>query len=572
MALIDEILKVPPLDYTSRDYASIRNDLVTNIPFYVEEWTDHNASDLGITLLELVAFMGDVLHFYIDRKAENMFLPPSFSRDAVSKLLKLIDYELSSKTPAQVDLAFSVSEPHSEDIVILEKTSCQTVSSTTSPLIFETLAQAILPAGDLTVMVPAIQGESDGEIVGNSNGTPFQTFKLIGVDIIDNTMMVYIDEGVGEVLWTEVDNLLDLNFSDTSYTTQIDGEGLVTLFFGDNAQGKIPLLGASIRAQYRRGGGTIGNVGAGTIITLNDTIFDVMSEPVSLDVTNPNKASGGEDEETIEHAKRNGPRQLRTLYRAVTPEDFQTLAEQVDGVARAKAIGTGFRDVSVYIAPVGGGIPSIGLKNDVLAYLDQRDIVTTRVTMKDAGYVFVKQAGTVYVLSNYLNDSVEAAVNDAIAAFYDFDNRDFAENVYLSDVYRVIEDVPGVDHVDFTMVSVYPVASYDSWSGGIDGPVLGEVSITETTIVETWVVTFDSPTTFTVEGSTSGLQINTGAIDTAYTSDSAQVSFTITSGLLAPIVGDNLSFKTSKILANVVIQINEIITSAVHALTFTGGA
>src|SRR5438105_13790653 len=49
----------PILD--DRSYQQLRDELVLRIPVYTEEWTDHNASDPGITLLELFAFLGENL-------------------------------------------------------------------------------------------------------------------------------------------------------------------------------------------------------------------------------------------------------------------------------------------------------------------------------------------------------------------------------------------------------------------------------------------------------------------------------------------------------------------------------
>src|SRR6267143_2637597 len=49
----------PTLD--DRSYQQLRDELVRRIPVYAREWTDHNASDPGITLIELFAFLGENL-------------------------------------------------------------------------------------------------------------------------------------------------------------------------------------------------------------------------------------------------------------------------------------------------------------------------------------------------------------------------------------------------------------------------------------------------------------------------------------------------------------------------------
>jgi hypothetical protein len=58
----------PILD--DRSYQQLRDELVRRIPVYTPEWTDHNASDPGITLIELVAFLGENLLFRFNQIPE----------------------------------------------------------------------------------------------------------------------------------------------------------------------------------------------------------------------------------------------------------------------------------------------------------------------------------------------------------------------------------------------------------------------------------------------------------------------------------------------------------------------
>jgi hypothetical protein len=61
-------LPSPILD--DRSYQQLRDELVRRIPIYTPEWTDHNASDPGITLLELFAFLGENLLFRFNQIPE----------------------------------------------------------------------------------------------------------------------------------------------------------------------------------------------------------------------------------------------------------------------------------------------------------------------------------------------------------------------------------------------------------------------------------------------------------------------------------------------------------------------
>src|SRR6185295_2657012 len=58
----------PILD--DRSYQQLRDELVLRIPVYTPEWADHNASDPGITLIELFAFLGENLLYRFNQIPE----------------------------------------------------------------------------------------------------------------------------------------------------------------------------------------------------------------------------------------------------------------------------------------------------------------------------------------------------------------------------------------------------------------------------------------------------------------------------------------------------------------------
>lgn len=61
-------LPSPVLD--DRSYQQLRDELIRRIPIYAPEWTDHNASDPGVTLIELFAFLGENLLYRFNQIPE----------------------------------------------------------------------------------------------------------------------------------------------------------------------------------------------------------------------------------------------------------------------------------------------------------------------------------------------------------------------------------------------------------------------------------------------------------------------------------------------------------------------
>tara|TARA_Y100000310_G_C20694593_1_gene824664 strand:- start:1390 stop:3615 length:2226 start_codon:yes stop_codon:yes gene_type:complete len=97
-------MALPKIDYTSKDFTTIRSDLINLIPQVTNKWTDYNASDLGVVLLELFAYMGDIVNTYIDRIANESYLSTAQSRQSIAELVKMLGYELSPMSAAVGDV------------------------------------------------------------------------------------------------------------------------------------------------------------------------------------------------------------------------------------------------------------------------------------------------------------------------------------------------------------------------------------------------------------------------------------------------------------------------------------
>src|SRR5579883_670657 len=88
-------LPTPILD--DRSYQQLRDELVRRIPVYAPEWTDHNPSDPGITLVELFAFLGENLLYRFNQIPDSTKL----------EFLRLLRIPLRAAVPATGMIALS---------------------------------------------------------------------------------------------------------------------------------------------------------------------------------------------------------------------------------------------------------------------------------------------------------------------------------------------------------------------------------------------------------------------------------------------------------------------------------
>jgi hypothetical protein len=629
---------IPAIDYTSRDEDSIKDEMVRRKPFLTPEWTDDNENDLGMALMNEIVAALSVLHYYTDRAAGEGFSETIIKRESLQKLFffwnipgavpATVDLLMSIPQSLKQDVpipALTQCQTKSEtspvffetdilltlkyELLTADTTGTDTINCDSSGYVVGQLVEinddigtAIqrtiidIPSGtsiklDSTVpsgytvannayvsalngTVAATEGKTVQETLNNSDGTAFQKRRSISKRFIDDSLVLVVNEGGGDTDWDAKETFYESGPTDEDFIWTRKWDDTVAILLGDGAQGKIPNAGATMVLKGREGGGSYGRVGHDTITQINDTIF-VSGTPVSITVTNPEAASGGDDRMDLLTAKVRGPEILKTNDRYISRQDYISGARSVTGVGNANAVrvtqpGAAY-NVAVYIVPAGGGAPSSTLKAAVKAELLAKGSIRVVPEVFDPGFARIQLGGTVYVLANYIQSVVIAAVNAALAEFFAVNNLEFGKAIRESDISRVIDETEGVDYVDITKLTLWPKSadiSLDRWTGNA---TFGDVTVGSNVVAETWRITFLTATTFNVRGSVSGLQTATGVLGSTYLSDTGQVSFTITAGGTPMVIGDNASFRTADYRGNVLVLDNEIATFEKNDLNYSGG-
>jgi Baseplate J-like protein len=481
----------PRIDYTNKDYASLRAALLELASERLPEWTDQSPNDLGVLLLELFASMGDSLFYNQDRIAGESFLETAVERRSVVNLLRLIGYELRPPLAASADLTLLFDKSATAAFTINQFDAFKTTAAVTgTPIDFQyiqatpiTLELKELPfglldaRGTLNVMdknaalpssllsgtaayrvyqsLPVVQIDATvvKEIVASSDGSAGQRYALARAPVVDDTLVVTVNEGGGPAAWTRVPSLLKSLDTDTHYAVRRDENGVVWIEFGDNTYGKAPRRGLNnITADYAVGGGVKGNVPAGAISKV------VTSGTPLTRVLNPKAASGGTEAEGTADAVLRGPQQFRAMGRAVTAADYEALARSF-GVAKVLARSAGWNTIQLIVAPAGGGAPSDTLKDDLRAYLEPKRIMTSLIEIVGPTYVAVHIEADVTVVPQFSTSLVRQQVVNAVDTLLGFDNLQFNQPLYISKLYEVIQDIDGVLFVNIKTFTRDPSAA-----------------------------------------------------------------------------------------------------------------
>ena len=105
------------------------------IPRYAPEWTNHNESDPGITLLQLFAWFTDLLLYRVNQVPERTYI----------KFLQLLGIQTRPATPAVVDVTFTTARKDL-DAIVPAGTQVAAAGADGQPVVFE-LEQAFVAIG-----------------------------------------------------------------------------------------------------------------------------------------------------------------------------------------------------------------------------------------------------------------------------------------------------------------------------------------------------------------------------------------------------------------------------------------
>ena len=322
------------------------------------------------------------------------------------------------------------------------------------------------------------------ENLGVSDGSAGQIFQLQVAPVLKRRSgETLISQESGQLIrWTEVPNFANSGADDSHFVLDgVTGElrlgpairqpdGTIKRF------GRIPTRGATLTFQrYRYGGGLTGNIQAGVLNTLKTSI------PFIARVVNRDDAQGGLDAETLEGAMMRAPALLRSRDRAVTEADFEFLAREVlrdtgwgqyrvkclqPRPARESRVIPG--QIYVLIIPHVQD-PEHRLRpkpeflemdvesevyEDLLNYLDERRLLTTRLDIRTPAYHWVSARISIHAVPGTNHARVE---DEVLYRLYHFlnplmggakgDGWPFGRDLVISDIYQALQGVAGIQYI-----------------------------------------------------------------------------------------------------------------------------
>jgi hypothetical protein len=482
----------PQLFYTSRDFSLIRDDLEAFVQATrPDDFTDFFDSNLGVTIIDLLAYVGDLLSYGQDITAQEVFLATARRLESALRFARSVGYVPRSSTAATVVVA-SGSLPANVTTfgAIVREGSFVTGAN---GLRYELTEDQTIVPGSSTASFTLREGQSYTETFEPSQ-QPNQQFTVARGVVEEDSWTVFVGDATNPLnQWTQVDNVLFETDVTETYEVFFDGQGRLTVIFGNGTSGAIPA--STITINYRTTNGQSGNAGVNTIRgTMQAEVIGTQTTAALSVINGTQAATGGQDRESVTELRVSVPAFIRTLDKVITITDYEQLVATQAGVALAFAdvpisslngnvVRTHVWDTEqftfVSTAPGQGTTSAVNYQRYVQVptsrvylvqqFLRARTMATVHnvVIRPDMAQVDL-DLGQVKFDTLNKNEDVHAGIVEALVELFESSSGFL---IRMSDIYNVVNNVPGVvgftifqvtfEHIDFddptagTVIDVY---------------------------------------------------------------------------------------------------------------------
>lgn len=381
---------LPKIDYDSQDFEEIVTALQTYIKVgYKEYYNDFFTSNLGQALIELLAYLGDQLNYYLNKRVNNLYIDTVERYDAILRLAQFLGYSPTGPIGARVNVcsrrggassfleypelvddgdrivisggAWSGQDYIAGDSIVIDDLTFEVdesvtiykvlpIGQTESPTLREqrTVIDPDAPASTIDLIEFFMFEGVTTQDRYTSDGADFQRFESNSASVIQDSWKVRVNAEDWE---QATDNtFVKHEVGDKVYTVDYIEGSKIRITFGDGVTyAEKPLESDIINMVYRVGGGFATNISADVLdpnehSVLGDLYPDAggssLDESILLDnvhFLNEDVGAGdlydyggaalyGADRQTLTSIKIEAPQYLKSTNRAITKQDIEVLS------------------------------------------------------------------------------------------------------------------------------------------------------------------------------------------------------------------------------------------------------
>jgi hypothetical protein len=167
----------PEINYLAKDYASFRQLILDRLALLVPDWTERHVPDLGIALVELLAYTGDYLSYFQDAVETEAYLDTARQRISVRRHARLVDYKLHEGCNARAWVCIDTDSDFTLDPADVSFTTGFSAPPLTAKSILNWSDLRNVPANTYEVFRPmALAGEAQLEFYAAHSEIHFYTW------------------------------------------------------------------------------------------------------------------------------------------------------------------------------------------------------------------------------------------------------------------------------------------------------------------------------------------------------------------------------------------------------------
>lgn len=320
----------PVINYTARDFATILDQLEQFVQATrPTDWTDFFESNLGQTLMELAAFVGDIVSYGQDVLGQEVYLSTARRYESVLRFARSVGYTPRSALSAEVVVT---SDTLPQNVVLYGGViAAGSFITGTNGLRYEVTDETIIAPGTSVLSLILREGTTYSETFTPTRASRQEFVSSRGV-VEEDSWSVFVgatSDPTNE--WTQVTTLTFEKTATETYEVFFDGDGKLHVVFGDNNSGKIP--DQTITIVYRTTNGVTGNSALNTISGSFQISVVTISATAAVAVKNSGtSATGGRDRETVDELRLSIPAFIRTLDQVRTIIDYEDAVTNLAGV------------------------------------------------------------------------------------------------------------------------------------------------------------------------------------------------------------------------------------------------
>jgi len=471
-------------DYTNYNYQELIAEVQRVLAAASDNpavWQDSYHSSTAQVIIQVIAAMTDNLHYMLERRSQENFLPTARLASSVGAIANLLGYRprLTVSSSGTVQLILDVAAI--EQIVIPKYASV-----TLGDKNFVTSDQSLILVGETVVDLEVFEGTVEFVEVDTTTGiiTTNDTDKDVFYDLTSNFLLIkdYSDIENDSFLISSdaAQDFYDVTKADPSAVTVVPPIGALSfaqatdevfdirlsndglrVHFGDDEFGERPQ--GTLTVKWVKSSGqsvTVPSTGESFTMpdypTLEDTALPTPNS-YTYTILNTTAIDGALAPETVDQIKTHAPDFARTGNRAVTKHDFSYWTKQsaVGGIIDAAAYGeeeTGItvfnaNNVNVVYLQTDGTELSIAEKQELKDFLDIYKTITTLVIINPAVNVPLDIDVTVVQNPNLslASSQVEDLVRSALDEFFEIQEGSIAKSAYHSEIVEHLQNYTAVD-------------------------------------------------------------------------------------------------------------------------------